>query len=174
MLYISHTFYIMLLYLKSFFCFQDIQIFVLVFWSCRKNGLIRKIRLILKFMTSQPGKQLIAMHILPSISRSKEDQTMSCGQLIEYNMINTFLESSYTKFGGESIPRSFSKTLKLSISLEQLSKNLYSLVLSYAKLKAIEILELSFRPLVYTSYKAFSKTKTGLELVSLPRFLHNY
>ena len=25
------------------------------FWSCRKNGLIRKIRLTSKFMTSQPG-----------------------------------------------------------------------------------------------------------------------
>ena len=36
-----------------------------------KNGLIRKIRLILKFMTSQPGKQTISMHILPNISRNK-------------------------------------------------------------------------------------------------------
>ena len=34
---------------------QDIEIFVLAFWSCRKNGFIRTIRLISKFMTSQPG-----------------------------------------------------------------------------------------------------------------------
>ena len=31
------------------------QVFLLTFWSCRKNGLIRKIRLTSKFMTSQPG-----------------------------------------------------------------------------------------------------------------------
>ena len=35
--------------------------------------LIRKIRLISKFMTSQPGKQTIARHILSIISRSKDN-----------------------------------------------------------------------------------------------------
>ena len=37
-----------------------------------KKGLIRKMRLISKFMTSQPGKQTVAAHILSNISRSKE------------------------------------------------------------------------------------------------------
>ena len=41
--------------LKSSFRSQDIQIFVLTFWACKTNGLIRKIRLISKFMMSQPG-----------------------------------------------------------------------------------------------------------------------
>ena len=36
-------------------------------------------------MTSQPGKQIIAIHILSNISRSKGNQTMTFGQLIEYN-----------------------------------------------------------------------------------------
>ena len=72
-----------------------------------KNGLIRKIRLILKFMTSQPGQQTIAIHMLPSISRRKGNQTMKSGQLIEYNMRNIFLEKSYTKCGGKIIPRPF-------------------------------------------------------------------
>ena len=31
------------------------NVFVLTFWACRKNSLIRKIRLISKFVTSQPG-----------------------------------------------------------------------------------------------------------------------
>ena len=57
----------------------------MTFWSCRKNGLIRKIRLTSKFMTSQPGLQTITIHILPNISQSKEDQTINFGQLIEYN-----------------------------------------------------------------------------------------
>ena len=69
-------------------------------------------------MTSQPGKQTIAIHILPNISRSKSNQTMKFGQLIECNMRNIFLEKSYTKCGGETIPRLFSIKSKLSLSLD--------------------------------------------------------
>ena len=43
-------------------------------------------------MTSQPGLQTIAIHILPNISQSKDNQTMNFGQLIEYNKINIFLQ----------------------------------------------------------------------------------
>ena len=35
-------------------------------------------------MKSQPGKQKIAMQLLPNISRSKGNQTVKLGQLIEY------------------------------------------------------------------------------------------
>ena len=41
-----------------------------------KKGFVKKIRLISKFMTSQPGKQTITIHILTSILRSKGNQTM--------------------------------------------------------------------------------------------------
>ena len=34
----------------------------------------------------QTGKQLIAIHVLPKISRSKGNQAMKFGQLIEYNV----------------------------------------------------------------------------------------
>ena len=37
-------------------------------------------------MTSQPGQQTIAIHILPNISRGKGNQTMKFGQLTDYNM----------------------------------------------------------------------------------------
>ena len=57
--------------------------FCLDFLVIYKNGLIRKIRLIFKIMTSQPGQQTIAIHIFPNISRSKDNQTMKFGQLIE-------------------------------------------------------------------------------------------
>ena len=43
-------------------------------------------------MTSKPGKQTIAIHILSYFSRSKDNQTMKFGQLIEYNMRKIFLE----------------------------------------------------------------------------------
>ena len=63
---------------------------------------------------------------------------MKFGQLIECNMRNIFLEKSYTKCGGETIPRPFSKKSKLSISLDQYSKVLYILFLLFAKLSTIE------------------------------------
>ena len=44
---------------------------------------------------------------------------MKFGQLIEYNMTNMFLEKSYAKCGGETIPRPYSKKSNLSIALDQ-------------------------------------------------------
>ena len=70
-------------------------------------------------MTSQTGQQTIVIHILPTISRSKGNQTMKYGQLTECNMRNIFLEKSCTKCGKETSPRPFSEKLKLSISLDQ-------------------------------------------------------
>ena len=54
-------------------------------------------------------------------------------------MMNIFLEKSYTKCGGETSLRPFSGKLKLRISLDQLSKDLYSLLLLNPKFRAIEI-----------------------------------
>ena len=59
-------------------------------------------------MTLKPGKQIIAVHILPNISRIKDNETMKFGQLMEYNMRNNSLE-----------------------------KVLYRMFLLYAKLRAI-------------------------------------
>ena len=60
-------------------------------------------------MTSQSGKQTTALHILPYISRDKDNQSVKFGQLIEYNMRKIFLEKSYPKYGGETSPKRFSK-----------------------------------------------------------------
>ena len=70
-------------------------------------------------MTLQPGKQTIAIHILPYISRRKDNQTVEFGQLIEYNMRKIFLEKVYPKCGEQTTPKLFSKKSKLSISLDQ-------------------------------------------------------
>ena len=63
---------------------------------------------------------------------------MEYNQLTEYNM-NNFVEKSYTKYAGETIPRLLFKKSKLSISLYQYRKVLNSLFLLYANLRAIEI-----------------------------------
>ena len=61
-------------------------------------------------MTSQPGKETIAIHILPNISRRKGSQAIKFGLLIEHIMRNIFLERSHVKCGGETIPRLFLKS----------------------------------------------------------------
>ena len=80
-----------------------------------QNGLIENIRLISNVMTSQPGQQTILIHILSSISRSKSNQSIKFGQLIECNTRNIFLENSCPNCGGETSPGTFSEKLKLSI-----------------------------------------------------------
>ena len=81
---------------------------------------------------------LHVIHVLANISRSKGNQTMKFGQLIECNMRNIFLKKSYTTYDGETSPRPFPEKLKLSIFLDQEPKVLYSLFLLYAKFRAIE------------------------------------
>ena len=71
--------------LKALFFLKIFKFFILTFWSSKENALIRKRKLISKVMTSQPGEQTIAIHILPNISQSKGNQAMKFGQLIEYN-----------------------------------------------------------------------------------------
>ena len=64
-------------------------------------------------MTSQTKQQIITIHISSNISRGKGNHTIKLGQLIEYNMWNNFLEKSYTKCGGDAIPRPFYKKIKI-------------------------------------------------------------
>ena len=101
-----------LFHLKSSFRSQNIQAFVWTFSSSRKNSLIRKIGLASKFMTSQPGSQTIAIHILPKISRSKGNQAMKLGQLIEYNKRIIVLQKLWRKWGRETSSRTLFYFLK--------------------------------------------------------------
>ena len=59
------------------------------------------------------------LHILPNISAGRGNQAIKFSQLIEHNMRNIFVEKSYSKCSGETIPRPLSKKTKLSISLDQ-------------------------------------------------------
>ena len=97
-------------------------------------------------------------NILSNISRSKVNQTVKFGKLIEYNMRNNFLEKSYTKFVGETIPR------PLKIKMEHISG---SIIWSFKQFVYIvcqvegyrNILKLRYRAPAFTSYKAFFKNK---------------
>ena len=63
---------------------------------------------------------------------------MKFGQLIEYNMKNIFVEKSYIKCAGETLPRPLPKKSKLSTSLDQYCNILKNLFIFYANLRAIE------------------------------------
>ena len=93
----------------KFFSFSRYLSFFLDFLIMYKNVWIRKIRLILKLMKSQTGYQIIAVHILTNISRSKGNQRIKFVQLIECNMKTVILQKSFSKCGGETIPRPSSK-----------------------------------------------------------------
>ena len=56
-------------------------------------------------MTSQPGLQTIAIHILLNISQSKGNQKMKYSQLIEYNKSNIFLQKLCRKWSKETSSR---------------------------------------------------------------------
>ena len=64
-----------------------------------KNSLIRRLWLILKFMTSQTGQQIITLQIMPYISRSRSNQEMKFGQLIRCNINSSFKNCAEYKTG---------------------------------------------------------------------------
>ena len=74
--------------------------------------------------------------MLRNISRSEGNQGTEFDQLTEYNIRNIFLEKSYTKYGGKTIPRPFSEKSKLSKCLDQYKTQF---VFLYVKLRAIKI-----------------------------------
>ena len=111
---------------KALFVFKIIQFLSRLLSLAIKQLDQKKKKLISKFMTSQPGKQTIVIHVLPNILRNSDNQAMKFGQLREYNMKNIFLEKPYRKWGGETSLRPFSEKLKLGISLDHQSEFLFS------------------------------------------------
>ena len=67
-------------------------------------------------MTSQRVLQTIAIHMLPNMSQSKDNQTLKFGQFIEYNKRNIFFEKLCGKLGRETSSRPrFLKKQKLNM-----------------------------------------------------------
>ena len=74
-------------------------------------------------MISQTGQEIITIHIMPNISRSKGNQIMKFGQLKEYNMASIIFLKNHTKNVMEKlVPDPFIKKSKLSESLDQQSE----------------------------------------------------
>ena len=60
---------------------------------------------------------------------------MKFPKLVEYNMINIFIEKMCRKCDGETSPRPFFKKPKLTISLDQQSEVSYYLFFMYVKVE---------------------------------------
>ena len=69
-----------------------------------RKRLIRKLKLISKFMTSHAAKRIIAIHILLDISRSKRqsDNKVLSANRIQREKISIFLQKSCRKRGREN------------------------------------------------------------------------
>ena len=90
--------------------------------------------------------------ILPNISSRKSNQATKIDQLRECNMTNIFLEKSYTRCGGETIPKPYSKNSKSRKSQGQFYKSFIQFVFIVCKFGSYRnILKLNSRPLVFTS-----------------------
>ena len=73
----------------------------------------------LSFQAKSANLCSAVIHILPNISRSKGNQTMKFGQLIEYNHEKHFLSKIIPKSATETSLRPFSEKLSFNISLHQ-------------------------------------------------------
>ena len=72
---------------------------------------------------------------------------MKFGQLVKYNMKNIFLEKLFTKCGGETITRPFSKIENIS---ESIAKSYMQFVYIVCQVESCQ----NSRPLAFTSYKS--------------------
>ena len=105
---------------------------------------------------------------MPNISRSKGNQTMKFGQLVECITKKLFFEKSCTKCGGETSPRHFSEKWKLSICLDQQFNIVcFYCMASWGLSKYIKTVE---NQLILGFFKNIKKC---LELVTLPHFPHS-
>ena len=115
--------------LKALFVLNLFECLSWLFGHVEKKDLIRKIRLISKFMTSQTGSQTNTIHILPNISRSKGNETMKFDQVIVYRNRKVFFKNNTENEARRLLPDIilfFTKALyKLKASGLQLSFNIF-------------------------------------------------
>ena len=71
----------------------------------KESSLIRKIRLVSKFLSARSGKHEIAIHILPNISKRKGNQTMKSGQFRQNFFREIHTKNVVEKLFSEPFPK---------------------------------------------------------------------
>ena len=86
-------------------------------------------------------------------------------------MRNVFIEKSYTKCGGKTISRLFSKKIKIELNSGSIVQGFTQFIFNVCQIVGYRnIFKLSYRPLAFTSYKAFfkkDKKRPGTSLLAL-------
>ena len=115
------------------------------------------------------------MSYIFNISRNKEKQALKFGQLLEYKIRNVFIAKSYNKMWWRNYCQTFKKKKKLRISLDEVHKFVFSFFPLYVHIKGYQnIFKLRWGLLLFPFIRQFYKVKSGLELVSLTDFLHDF
>ena len=105
-------------------------------------------------MTSKTGKQIITIHILPNISRSKGNKIMKFGQFINVTWKIPFSKNYMQNVVENLVPDLLLKNQLFTISLDQQSEILSSLSLFYVQVESYQnILKLY----AFNWYKDFLK-----------------
>ena len=90
------------IYFKKLFSFGRYLNFCSDFFVHVGKRLVKKAKVNFQNLWQDSLKSKHSNTILPNISRSKSNQTIKFGQLLEDTMRNDFLEESYTKSDGET------------------------------------------------------------------------
>ena len=163
----------LLFHLKSSFRSQDFQTFVLTFWSCRKKRLIIKLKLILKFMTSQPGQQTIAIHIFLNVSWIKDNWAIKFGQLQSLTIEIVLIKNNAEKKAGRRVPDLF---LLFEKALYEVKANGLEFSFSIFWYSATCYIKTNFKTLDYWSRDLLNSSflEKGLGIVSAPHFVFDF
>ena len=114
-------------------------------------------------MTSQTGQQISTINILPNTSRSKDNQTIKFGQLIEYNMRNISFKNHPQNMVKKLVQNPFIKNQNWAY-LWINSLKYYSLFLLYIKVEVYQnVLKLRSQ-LTFTCSKSTKKTCSKLTI----------
>ena len=130
--------------------------FWLDFLVLSRNGMIRKLWLISKFMTPYTGQQIITIQLIPNISRSKDNETWLVNKIQRENI--NFLQKPCRKWVGETSFRPlfvFQKSfIWVNASCQHHNLNFFWQTLSwtYNKNKLYKISDCWFRDMLNFNY----------------------
>ena len=129
-------------------------------------------------MTYQAGQQIIIIHILSNILRSKGKQTIKFGQAIKYNVRNISLQKSCRRSGRETSfrPLFLKKVLYiifLKVTRQHLSFNIFCWSLTWTYNKTNWMKFQAVDPILTFSKKVWDKPfHTILSMIFHENFFH--
>ena len=151
--------------LKALFVFKIFNFFSCLFGPQKTPAWWEKDKVNFKIYDVTIWEQTIAIHILPSISRIKGNQTMKFGQLIEYNMRNISLEKSYTKCDEKLFPDPFLQNQNRAYLWINILKFYTVCFIFMSSWRLSKYIETKLQTTSFYLIQSFLKNKKRLEIV---------